>query len=275
MIGVGFKKFLGEVASGIKDAYEEHQERKRIEREQEEERLNQLKKEKDDIDKLLDKFEFPDLEKLCSTVLGHKPTGDIEVDEDEEGNKIEKQMKPNRRNYLDFIWENLKADELKPTQIRDFALKNKIVSPSFFGFESNEVEEKREFENIINTIKSQFEPEKIDNEEHLEAQLMIFLKAKFPARKISRQIEISPNERLDILIDDKYAFELKVPRNRSELRNLGAQIQEYSEKYPNICAIIMDDVNQNLTSEITEYEDKYKRDHGIPSIVLKGERRPS
>lgn len=270
---MGLKKFLGEVTGGIKDAYDEYQEKKRTERELEEERLNQLKKEKDDIDKLLDKFEFPDLEKMCSTILGHKPTGDIEENEDEEGNKTQKQMKPNRRNYLDFIWENLKDDELKPTQIRDFALKNRIVSPSFFGFESNEIEEKREFENIINTIRSQFEPEKISDEKDLQAQLKVFMSAKYPDRKIVREVPTQHGDFIDMVIDDKYAFELKVPDSRSVLRNLGAQLEEYVEQYPLLCAVIFDNQSWNLSETINEYLDRYKRNYGVRSIVLRGEKR--
>jgi len=104
---------------------------------------------------------------------------------------------------------------------------------------------------------------------------MIFLKAKFPTRKISRQIEISENERLDILIDDKYAFELKVPAKRNVLRDLGAQLEEYSQKYPQTCAIIFDDITKNLTNDINEYVDKYKRNYRIQSIVLRGEKRES
>ena len=268
---MGFKKLLGEVTGGIKNAYDDYQEKKRTEREREEERLNQLKKEKDDIDKLLDKFEFPDLEKLCSTVLGHKPTGDMEEDEDEEGNKIQKQMKPNRRNYLDFIWENLKEDELKPTQIRDFALKKRIVPPSFFGLQSSAEQEKREFENIINTIY-QFQPEKVTLEtEHFQPQLFVFLKAKFPDKKIEREVLTKNNEKLDIVVDDKYVFELKVYSNRNQLRDLGAQLEEYKEKYQYVCTVLLDNENsESSKANIREYADKYKVRHGVPCIIISG-----
>ena len=95
-----------------------------------------------------------------------------------------------------------------------------------------------------------FEPEAITNEEHLEAQLMVFLKAKFSERKIRRQVTIQGNDILDILVDDKYAFELKVPRTRSDLRNLGAQLEEYQEQYPNLSAVIFDIDDSNLTYQI-------------------------
>ena len=269
---MGFKKFSSEVTGKIKDAYHEYQEKKRIEREQEEERLRQLKKEKDNIEKLLDKFEFPDLEELCSTYLGHKPTGDIEEDEDEEGHKIQKVLKPNRRNYLDFIWENLKDDELKPTQIKDFALKKPIVSPSFFGLQTSSEQVKREFENIINTI-AQFQPEKATLEkEHFQPQLFVYLKAKYPDKKIEREVPTKNNQEfLDIVIDDKYVLELKVYSDRSQLRALGAQLEEYKEKYPYVCAVILDNENSESSKvNIKEYTDKYKVRNNVPCVILSG-----
>ena len=57
------------------------------------------------------------------------------------------------------------------------------------------------------------------------------------------------------------------------LRNLSAQLEEYKEEYPNICAVIFDDESKNLTTDINEYVDKYKRNYGIHSIVLRGKKR--
>lgn len=256
--------------TNIKKAYEEHREQKQMELEEEE-------KQSREIEDLLDKFEVPDLEKLCENVIGDFPESEIEEQEREVGeDKVEVttiEHDLTRQDYLGFIWEHLEDEKIKYKQLQDFALKNRIVSPSFFGDQSSSSSQVNYFESIVNTIRDQFEPEKIDSEEHLEAQLMIFLKAKFSDRKISRQVEISPNERLDILIDDKYAFELKVPDNRSVLRNLGAQIEEYSQKYPQICAVIFEDTSRNLTNDINEYVDKYKRNYGIPSIVIRGEKK--
>ena len=102
---------------------------------------------------------------------------------------------------------------------------------------------------------------------------MVFLKAKFSERKIRRQVTIQGNDILDILVDDKYAFELKVPRTRSDLRNLGAQLEEYQEQYPNLSAVIFDIDDSNLTQDIIDYSDKYKRNYGIPTIILGGRKR--
>ena len=72
------------------------------------------------------------------------------------------------------------------------------------------------------------------------------------------------------MIEDKYALELKIPDDRTKLRNLGAQIEEYVEQYPNLCAIIYDDQEKNLTQTIEDYVDKYKQNYGVPSIIIRG-----
>ena len=256
---MGFKKFLGNVA----DKIEERREAREVERLKEEEFENK-------VNDLLDKFEIPDMDKFLMRFLNNKPESE-KVKDDDTGRT--RTVRPGRKEYNDFIWEHLEDEEINYNHLKDFALKEKIATPSFFGVESDIEYEKTDFQIIINSIKADFEPEAITDEEHLEAQLMVFLKAKFSGRKIRRQITIQGNDRLDVLIDDKYAFELKVPKARSDLRNLGAQISEYQEKYPNICSVIYDLDDLNLSQDIVDYVDKYKRDCGITSVILGGRRR--
>jgi len=231
---------------------------------------------KKEVDSLLFKFEIPDLDDFFDRVIGERP--DLEYEEDEEtGKKIYKN--PLRREYLDFVWKNLESGDLTFQQLKDFALRNHIVPPSFFGIDSEEAGEQGEFEKIMNSIKANFQPEKITKEEHLEAQLTIFLKAKFPDLKVERQITTKSGDQLDILVSNKFVFEIKVPKNRTDLRNLGAQLEEYKEEYPNLCAIIADisnieldeneeEVETNLTQNIQQYADRYKIKHGVPSLVF-------
>ena len=248
----------------IKDSIEDRQERKREEQEEQEEY-------DDKVNDLLDKFEIPDFDDFLMNYLNKKPEPEYEEDKD---TGRDRKINPGRKEYLDFTWEHLEKDEIHYNHIKDFALKNQIVSPSFFGEKSDEGYEKSDFENIINSIKAHFEPEKILDERDLESQLIIFLKAKYPERKIQRQVTIKGGDILDILIDDKYVLELKVPKARPDLRNLSAQLEEYKEEYPNLCAIIFElEEELNLYDDIMEYVDKYKRNYGIPSIVLGGRRR--
>lgn len=259
LISMGLKKFLG----NVKEKYDEKQEQKHLE-EQEFREYQEI------INTLIDRFEIPDLDDFFMKYLNNKPESWYELDEDT-GREIK--QRPSRRNYVDFVWKYLGSEDITYEQIKNYALKKRIVTPSFFGTENDEQFEKSDFEIIVNSIKADFEPEAITNEEHLEAQLMVFLKAKFSERKIRRQVTIQGNDILDILVDDKYAFELKVPRTRSDLRNLGAQLEEYQEQYPNLSAVIFDIDDSNLTQDIIDYSDKYKRNYGIPTIILGGRKR--
>ena len=248
----------------IKDSVEERRERKRAENEEWEKHENK-------VNSLLDKFEIPDFDNFLISYLNKKPEPRYEEDKD---TGRESKVRPSRKEYLDFVWEQLEKDEINYNHLKDFALNNTIVSPSFFGEKSDEGYERSDFEGIINSIKADFEPEKILDERDLESQLMIFLKAKYPARKIQRQVTIKGGDILDILIDDKYVFELKVPKARTDLRNLGAQLEEYKEEYPNLCVVICElEEELNISHDIIEYVDKYKRNYSIPSILLGGRRR--
>lgn len=252
--------FLGKIKNSIDD----RRERKRAANEEWLEYENK-------VNSLLDKFEIPDFDDFLMSYLNKKP--EPEYVEDKDTGREQKNF-PGRKEYLDFIWEYLEKNEINYNHLKDFALKTRIVSPSFFGDKTNEAYEKNDFESIVNSIKASFEPERISNEEHLEAQLVVFLKAKFPDRKIRRQVPIKSGDILDILVDDSYVFELKVPKNRTDLRNLGAQLEEYKEEYPNLCAIIFElEEELNLSDDITEYIDKYKRNHGVQSIIFGGKRR--
>ena len=252
---------------GLLDKIKDSLEERRIRQEEEK---NEWEDYENKVNILLDKFEIPDFDEFLMRYLNDKP--EPYEKEDKDTGKVFKK-RPGRREYLDFVWEHLEKDDISYEHLKYFALKKRIVTPIFFDEETDSQYEKSDFEIIITSIKADFEPEKITDEEHLEAQLMIFLKAKFPDRKIRRQVSIKGNDILDILIDDAYAFELKVPRNRGDLRNLGAQLEEYAEMYPNICAIIFDDQETNLSQDIIDYTDKYRRNNGIQSIVLGGLKR--
>lgn len=267
---MGWKKILGD----IKDKTSEYRENKRQEQDARERKLREQEARRleyeEAVNRLLDKFEMPDFDKFLMRILGKKPEPEIEIDE--ETNKQTK-INPSRKDYLDFIWDHLHNGEINFQQLKDFAIKDRIVSPSFFGEETDVEEEKREFDELINAIKSSFEPEKITDEEHLQSQITIFLKAKFSDRKVSREMTTKLGDKLDIVVDDKYVFEVKVPTDRTVLRNLSAQLDEYHQEYPNLCAIIFDNAELNLSPVINDYVDKYKRDYGVRSIVLRGNKR--
>ena len=288
---MGWKKMLGDA----KEKIDEYAENKRIEKE-EKERLERIEEDtrnrkiaeeelayrnyQKEVNDLLHKFEISDLQNLLQKILNVK-IGDIFIEnENGEGGY---HRKPERTDFIERVWTYLEEGSLHKEQIRDFALKYKIVAPSFFGIDNNQVGDEREFENIINSIKVDFQPEKIRDEKELQAQLTIFIKAKFPQVKVEREVLAKNGDKLDLVIDDAYVLELKVPKARNTLRDLSAQLEEYSESYPNLCAVIADiseEVNlvdevgndivtdAKLTEHIREYADKYRRKYNIDTIIL-------
>jgi len=204
-------------------------------------------------------------------VLGAKPEVEYEYDD-----RTEKDIpkKPSRKDYPDFIYEKIDSNETNYKQIKDYSIRHKVIPPSFFGEDSDIVGNTNDFENIINSIHRGFDPEKITGEEHFQSQLAIFLKAKFPDKKVEREVRTKMGNDMDIVVDDKYVFELKVPKSRAELRNLSAQLEEYVEEYPNICAVIADtskideEVESDLTQNIKQYSDKYKVKFHIQTLIF-------
>jgi len=269
---------------GLKNWWDKKQEEKRIEEEiereeeenqirlQEEEKERQRQEHQELLD-ILDHFEMNDLKNFCKNFLGSEPPRK-KYDYDT-SRWIELMI--DRKAYIDFVRGYFFKKQLKLKQLKDYVLKHRMLPPSYFGMESEEAGDQREFENIMNTIRAEFEPENITNEEHLEAQLTIFLKAKFPEKKVERQIVTKKSDILDILIDGKYVLELKVPKQKNDLRNLSAQLDEYKDDYSYLCAVIADIsrtdyevmvLDPRLAQNIKDYVDKYKMKLNIPSIVF-------
>jgi len=264
-----FKKFIskvadkiGDTAENLKEAYDERQERKMEEQDLEDEISNK-------IEELFDKFEMNDFKDLCKNVLGDEPETGIEEDDDGEEYKV----KPKRKDYLEFIEGSMDGGELSFDQLKNFSLRRNIVSKNFFDFENRVTASQSEFEEIIKTIQNDFPAEKIFDEKELQAQLTIFLKTKYPDSDVERERIGSDRNSLDIVMDDKYAFELKVPSSRTELRNLRGQIEEYLEDYPNLCVVIYDNEDYNVSEDIEKYVDIYQQKYDVPSVVLHGRKR--
>ena len=227
----------------------------------------------DKVNNLLDKFEISKFEEFMKKYLNVEPQV-MEIHDKKTNTTYERPM--TRKEIIEEIHDFLNSREITFEHLKDFALKAKVVAPSFFGLESKEAGDEKDFGNIINAIKAEFQPENIKDEKELQSQLTIFIKAKFPELKIEREVITKSKNELDIVIDDNLVLELKVPKNRTHLRNLSAQLEEYAEEYPNLCAVIADTSGNplpdgktlDITEEINEYTDKYQRKYKVPSIVL-------
>ena len=270
---MGWKKLLGDAKGKIDD----YQEKKRIETEEQDRIDAGTQKEfleyTNKVNELLEKFEISNFNSFSERYL-NVATPTITEHNEKSNTTYERPLR--RSEYLSSVWYHLNHQEITFQQLKDFALKAKVVAPSFFGIESKEVGNERDFESIINSIKADFQPEKITDEKELQSQLTIFLKAKFPELKIEREVTTKSGNELDIVIDNDYVLELKVPKSRTILRNLSAQLEEYAEEYPNLCAVMADTSGNKLpdgkildiTEDINDYADKYLRKFKVPSIVL-------
>jgi hypothetical protein len=130
-----------------------------------------------------------------------------------------------------------------------------------------------EFMGIIKFIKSDFEVSgKIHDEDALQNQLIQVLGTKFGKGGIEQEQPLKNGDIVDILINKKFVIELKIPENRTALRNLYGQLKEYMDEFENICVFILDIDSLNKET-IQHYVKRYKDDFGIESIVKKGQKK--
>ena len=238
-----------------------------------------------DLEKLLDKYDMNDLNNFCSKYLGEAPAS-REILKD----GTERELKPNRHTFVNFILEYYDKGQLRAEQIKDFSLKHRIVTPSFFSDETEStVGNENELNDILDVIDEKFKPEIIIDEKELQGQLAVFLKAVYPDRKIEREVTTKRGDKIDILIDDNYVLELKVPSGKDSLRSLSAQIEEYMEEFPLLAVVIADKsdlvsdkddrefyddkLEPGLTQKIREYADKYKMKYGVRTLVFNVKKR--
>ena len=239
-----------------------------------------------DLEKLLDKYDMSDLNNFCTKYLGEEPHRKQVTLRD----GTERELKPNRHSFVNHILEYYDKGLLRAGQIKDFSLKHKIVTPSFFAVETeSRVGNKNELNDILDVIDEKFKPEIIIDEKELQGQLAVFLKAVYPGRKIEREVTTKSGDKIDILIDDNYVLELKVPSGKDSLRSLSAQIEEYMEEFPLLAVVIADksdlvsdqddsefydpDLEKGLTKKIIEYADKYKVKYGAKTLIFSVKKR--
>jgi len=70
------------------------------------------------LNALFDKFEYANIEKFCKEVIGKTPQSNND--------------RPERIQLLEFIWKCYKEQGLNFQQVKDFAIKENIVTPDFF-----------------------------------------------------------------------------------------------------------------------------------------------
>ena len=285
---------------------EERKEKNQLKQEERERIQEENKKHRFEIQDLLDKFTIKQLQEFCSSYIGALPEDELEVDADDEKESIRPETKKpgwkfpkrklswkkdpairRRREYTEFIWNCIEEGDIRYEQLKDFALNNRIVSPSFFGTETKAIGSDSELHTILDAIEEDFDPEAIMDEKELQGQIIVFLKTRFKGKEVEREVPMQEGSGeknfIDIVIDNVYALEVKLPTTRTQLRNLKGQLEEYQEKYPFLGVVIGDktklvtdsdsefydsEFEENLPVWIKEYTDKYKVDLGIRSVVF-------
>ena len=285
---------------------EERKEKNQLKQEERERIQEENRKHRFEIQNLLDKFTIKQLQEFCSSYIGALPEDELEVDDDDEKESIRPETKKpgwkfpkrklswkkepatrGRRVYTEFIWKCIEEGDIRYQQLKDFAINNRIVSPSFFGTETKAIGSDSELHTILDAIEEDFDPEKIMDEKELQGQIAVFLKTRFKGKEVEREVPTDEGSRernfVDIVVDNVYALEVKLPTTRTQLRNLKGQLEEYQEKYPFLGVVIGDKTKlvtdsdsefydskfePNLPVWIKEYTDKYKVDLGIRSVVF-------
>ena len=124
-------------------------------------------------------------------------------------------------------------------------------------------------EAVIEIIKD-FKPETVRDEEDFEKQLFQTLKYVLEGH-IARQYNANCG-RPDIVVDDTFAFELKIANKKTNLVNLKGQIDDYLKEFKSVTVILLDtgDLEKRM---INQYVADYKR-LGANSIIIKGKYKP-
>ena len=288
---------------------EERKEKNQLKQEERERIQEENKKHRFEIQELLDKFTIKQLREFCTSYIGALPDDELEVDDDDDekesirpepkklGFRVPKRKLSwkkdpairRRREYTEFIWNCIEEGDIRYQQLKDFAINNRIVSPSFFGTETKAIGSDSELHTILDAIEEDFDPEKILDEKELQGQIAVFLKTRFKGKEVEREVSMHEGSRernfVDIVVDNVYALEVTLPTTRTTLRNLKGQLEEYQEKYPFLGVVIGDktelvvgskpgdefydsELEENLPVWIKEYTDKYKVDLGVRSVVF-------
>lgn len=117
-----------------------------------------------------------------------------------------------------------------------------------------------EFDSILEKIDKEFDFDKIKNEKNLEDYLWMFLKTEFKNKIVERQYKTERGI-IDIVIDNKFAIELKIIENNKTLENLEGQVSKYLKVFGknNLALVLLktSKVDDNkLDEHIKEYEEK-------------------
>lgn len=135
------------------------------------------------------------------------------------------------------------------------------VCSNIFGDSKSKVDR---LDSILRMIQAEFKPEPITNEEDLEKQLMVFLKAKGVDAK--RQYSLDGIHRVDILLEGEYGLELKIVRELDELQRLVGQMEMYGMLLKDCAAVVVIPLEQR--EKLERYIRMFKEKRGLKIAVV-------
>jgi len=107
-----------------------------------------------------------------------------------------------------------------------------------------------EIKKLISDIKS-INMQEVRNEEDFEKQIYQWLNAKEYA--ISRQVVVENQRRIDLIINNKIALELKIADRAKNIQDLIGQVTIYKKYYKSILVVILDAGKVQNLSEYIEH----------------------
>jgi len=246
-------------------------------------------------DILHDELEVSELKSICRDLVGSIPKNGMKlIDKDDE--VVREFEEPiSRQDYCDFYLHYDELEEVNDKMLARYLIKHDFLDEDdedylyVTGHTEEEDEDDKEDEDdedqdsklsdhmmdsIILKLEKNFEPEKVFDEKELQNLLRSFLQQAFPNSKVEREVQLKDvRDSVDLLIDKKYAIEVKIPDNRIALRNAYAQLKEYQEEFPSIIVFILDNEDKNLSEDIIKYTKKYRTELCIESVVKTGQKR--
>jgi hypothetical protein len=252
---------------------------------------------------LEEELEISELRDLCRNLIGSFPKNGLVLRDKNDNEVYEFEDPISRKHYAEFYSHYEELEEVNDMMLAKYLIKHRLLDEDDEDYEylmthdeeDDEEEDDEEEEDddeedddeeskskdsdymmdsIILKLEKGFEPEKVYDEKELQNLLRSHLETVFPKAVVKREVSLKHvRGTIDILVDGKYAIEAKIPNNRTELRNLSAQLEEYQEEYPDIIAFLLNNEEKNLDDDIKHYTKRYKSKLGIKSIVKIGNKR--
>ena len=249
-------------------------------------------------DILQDELEVSELKSICRDLVGSIPKDGMKLIDKDDEVVMEFEEPISRQDYCDFYLHYDELGEVNDKMLAKYLIKHDFLDKDDEDYlyvtgyaeddedkdddEKDHDDEKDDdnessdymMDSIILKLEKNFEPEKVIDEKELQNLLRSFLQQAFPNAIVEREVQLKDvRDSVDILVDKKYAIEVKIPANRIELRNAYAQLKEYQEEFPSIIVFILDNEDKNLTNDIITYTKKYRTELGIESVIKIGQKR--